>query len=81
MLSILNTKSFYLTVSGQAVSKVLPGEPRPDDPQPERPHPSCHRPDGGAGAPQPVRRQGGLSEQPGPVGVVAMGGAADRRRR
>lgn len=51
------------------------------DPRPERGHPSHHTPDRGPGAPQLLRCQGRLSQQPGPVWLVALGWTEHQRRR
>lgn len=75
------TKVCYLNVPGQTFWRVLHSGPRSDDTQPECEHPTSHAPHRGPGAPQPLCRQGGLSQQPGAVWLVALAGAPHQRRR
>lgn len=70
-----------LTPLGQTAERGPRGTALWADPQPERGHPTHHTPDWGPGAPQLLRCQGCLSQQPGPVWLVTLGWTAHQRRR
>lgn len=80
-LSDSSTNLCPLTPLGQTPERGPRGTARWADPRPERGHPTHHTPDRGPGAPQLLRCQGRLPQQPGPVWVVTLGWTAHQRRR
>lgn len=76
-----STNLCRLIAPGQTSERRPRGTTRRADPRAEREHPTHHTPDRGLGAPQRVRRQGRLSQQPGPVCLVPLGWSAHQRRR
>lgn len=76
-----STNLWHSTIPGQTSEWRPRGKTWRADPRPERDHPTHHTPDRGSGAPQLLRCQGRLSQQPGPVWLVTLAWAAHQRRR
>lgn len=76
-----STNCRRLIIPGQTSEWRPRGTTRRADPRSEPEHPTHHTPDRGLGAPQLLRCQGRLSQQPGPVCLVTLGWSAHQRRR